>query len=116
MPPPPLAYGDVYVDDFILAAQTKRHQQRVMRSALHAAIDQVLRPLAPDDRPSRKESVSIKKLCQGDASWATHKTILGWDLDTVAETLCLLPPHRLVGCVPPNAVTRTDCRMAPTPW
>ena len=38
---PPLAYGDVYVDDFLQLAQTKRHQQRVMRSALHA-IDQVL--------------------------------------------------------------------------
>lgn len=90
---PPLAYGDVYVDDFILAAQTKRHQQRVMRSALHA-IDRVLRPLAAGDRPSRKEPVSVKKLHQGDACWATQKTVLGWDLDTVAGTL-RLPPHRL---------------------
>ncbi|KAI2507850.1 hypothetical protein MHU86_6630 [Fragilaria crotonensis] len=90
---PPITYGDVYVDDFILAAQTKRHRRRVMRAALHA-IDHVLRPLAPSDRGSRKEPVSIKKLRQGDASWATQKTILGWDLDTVAGTLNL-PPHRL---------------------
>ena len=90
---PPLAYGDVYVDDFILVAQTKRHQQRVMRAALHS-IDKVLRPLSPSDGPNRKEPVSVKKLGQGDACWATQKTILGWDFDTVEGTLNL-PPHRL---------------------
>ena len=89
----PLAYGDVYVDDFILVAQTKRHQRRVLRSALHS-IDQVLRPLSLADGPSRKEPVSVKKLRQGDAYWSTQKTILGWDFDTEAETLHL-PPHRL---------------------
>ena len=90
---PPLAYGDVYVDDFIMAAQTRRHRRRVLRAALHS-IDQVIRPLAADDRPSRKDPVSVKKLRQGDAFWATQKTILGWDLDTRAGTLTL-PPHRL---------------------
>jgi hypothetical protein len=90
---PPVAYGDVYVDDFILAAQTKRHQQRVMRSALHS-IDRVLRPLGPLDGAHRKDPVSVKKLRQGDACWATRKTILGWDLDTVSGTLNL-PAHRL---------------------
>lgn len=86
---PPLAY----VDDFILAAQTTRHQRRVMCTALHS-IDRVLRPLSPADRSSRKEPVSVKKLRQGDACWSTRKVVLGWDLDTVAGTLCL-PPHRL---------------------
>lgn len=91
--PAPLAYGDVYVDDFILVAQTKRHRQRVLRAALHS-IDRVLRPLAADDSPIRKEPVSVKKLRQGDAYWSTTKTILGWDLNTVDGTLNL-PPHRL---------------------
>jgi hypothetical protein len=91
--PPPLAYTDVYVDDFVLAAQTKRQRQRVLRATLHS-IDAVLRPLASDDRPSRKEPVSVKKLRQGDARWSTTKTILGWDFDTAAGTLTL-PPHRL---------------------
>lgn len=91
--PPPLAYGDVYVDDFILLAQTKRHRQRVLRAALHA-IDTVLRPLTDADKPSRKDPVSHKKLRQGDAAWATQKTVLGWDIDTVAGTLSL-PAHRL---------------------
>ena len=89
----PLAYGDVYVDDFILVAQTKRNQRRVLRSALHS-IDRVLRPLSAEDGPNRKEPVSVKKLRQGDACWSTRKTILGWDFDTQAETLSL-PPHRL---------------------
>ena len=72
---PPLAYGDVYVDDFILAAQTKRHQQRMLRSALHS-IDHVFRPLASADGLSRKEPMSVEKLLQGDACWTTRKTIL----------------------------------------
>ncbi|KAI2489204.1 hypothetical protein MHU86_25381 [Fragilaria crotonensis] len=59
----PLAYGDVYVDDFLLAAQTKRHQQRVLRTALHA-IDRVLRPLAATDRFRVARPVSTKKLRQ----------------------------------------------------
>jgi hypothetical protein len=88
-----LMYRDVYVDDFILASQTKHHQRRVMRSALHS-IDQVFRPLSSSDRPCRKDPVSVKKLRQGDAYWATQKTILGWDFNTVAGT-SQLPPHRL---------------------
>lgn len=89
----PLAYGGVYVDDLILMAQTKRHQHRVLRAALHS-IDQVLLPLSLQDGPHRKDPVSTKKLRQGDAHWATQKTILGWDLNTITETLHL-PPHRL---------------------
>ena len=54
----------------------------------------MFRPLTVDDRPSRKEPISAKKLRQGDACWATRKTILGWDFDTVAGTLNL-PPRRL---------------------
>ncbi|KAI2512522.1 adenylate kinase [Fragilaria crotonensis] len=72
-PLPPVAYGDVYVDAFILTAQTKRHQQRVLRAVLHS-IDTLLRPLDTQDRASRKEPVSVKKLRQGDACWLTSKT------------------------------------------
>jgi hypothetical protein len=51
-------------------------------------------PLTKSSGPNRKETVSIKKLRQGNACWATHKTILGWDFDTVDGTLTL-PAHRL---------------------
>lgn len=89
----PLATADVYVDDFLLVAQTKRMQVRLMRQAL-TSIDQVLRPVDHGDPGYRKEPTSVKKLLQGDAYWSTRKRMLGWDLDTVAGTL-ELPPHRL---------------------
>ena len=36
----------------------------------------------------------MKKLLQGDCSWAIQKLILGWIVDTVAKTLSL-PPHKV---------------------
>ena len=57
------------------------------------AIDSVIRPLASDDNPHRREPVSLKKLRQGDCSWGTLKVMLGWIIDTVNMTV-ELPPHR----------------------
>ena len=74
-------------------AQTAPQRTRVMRTTLEA-IDHVFRPLAPHDPAHRKEPASVKKMLKGEACWATTKRILGWDLDTVAETIHL-PPHRL---------------------
>ena len=88
----PLARADVYVDDFLLAAQTKRMQSRLLRQAL-TSIDHVLRPVEATDPVYRKEPTSVKKLLQGDAAWSTQKRMLGWDIDTVRGTLSL-PPHR----------------------
>ena len=81
------------MDDFLLLSQTQSTATKVPRSALQA-IDDVMLPLAPHDSPSRKEPASVKKLLQGDAAWSTQKTILGWDIDTVAGTISL-PPHRV---------------------
>lgn len=67
---------------------------RRVRRALLRAIGNVFRPLDPDDSPERREPVSLKKLRQGDCSWDTCKTILGWVVDTVNLTMAL-PPHRL---------------------
>ena len=89
---PPVAKVDVYVDDFLLLAQTHSQRTKVMRATL-TAIDQVLRHLSAADPPHRKEPASTKKMLKGDASWATHKRILGWDIDSEALTLHL-PPHR----------------------
>jgi hypothetical protein len=90
---PPVAAVDVYVDDFLLMAQTDHQRRQVLRSTL-GAIDSVFRPLAPRDPPHRKEPASVKKMLKGDACWSTKKRILGWDLDTATSTLHL-PPHRL---------------------
>ena len=89
----PVAAIDVYVDDFLLLAQTKGQQQRVMRAALHS-IDAVFRPLNATDPDHRKEPASTKKMMKGDACWRDHKRILGWDIDSKAMTLNL-PPYRL---------------------
>ena len=90
---PPLASVDVYVDDFLLITQTAHQRRKFLRATL-GAIDDVFRPLTPDDPPLRREPASVKKLLKGDAAWATQKRILGWDVDTVQATLHL-PPHRL---------------------
>jgi hypothetical protein len=103
----PLAYNDVFVDDFVAAAQQSPPRpidepgepapidnlQRVRRILLHA-IDDVFRPLEPSDPPERREPVSVKKLKAGDCSWGTIKLVLGWIIDTTTLTL-RLPPHRI---------------------
>ena len=90
----PLSYTDVFVDDFVGAAQqVTNNLQRVRRILLHA-IDDVLRPLEPSDPPQRREPVSIKKLRAGDCSWGTIKLVLGWIIDTENLTI-RLPPHRI---------------------
>jgi hypothetical protein len=91
----PVKGTDVYVDDFIGMAQGTEQQRAVVRRHIMHAIDQVLSPRAPSGPIARQEAMSEKKMRQGDAAWETRKTILGWIVDTVAETL-ELPPHRLL--------------------
>ena len=105
----PLAYADVFVDDFVGAAQAPPphlhnqatecqdpdldNRRRVRRALLHA-IDDVFQPLLPTDNPTRQEPVSLKKLREGDCSFGTLKLILGWIIDTINMTI-QLPPHRV---------------------
>ena len=88
---PPLAYTDVYVDDFIKLAQTWANCLRVRREAYHK-IDAVFRP-NDDLDGSRKNPISEKKLLKGDDFWSTQKVILGWMVDTLSQTIHL-PSHR----------------------
>lgn len=86
-PRKPVAEVDVYVDDFLLLAQTHRQpRQRVLRAALHS-IDSVFRLMEEGDPPHRKEPASVKKFLKGDACWMTRKRILGWDIDAQSMTL-----------------------------
>ena len=91
---PMLSYVDVYVDDFLGLSQGSPERRAYVRRALLEALDQVIRPLDPADNPARKEPASVKKLAQGDASWATQKILLGWLVDTIQGTI-QLPPHRV---------------------
>ncbi|KAL7577853.1 hypothetical protein ACA910_010599 [Epithemia clementina (nom. ined.)] len=103
----PMAYVDVYVDDFIGQAQgNAKRRKNVQRVLLHS-LDQVMRRLDGNDHPFRQEPASVKKMLKGDASWQTRKVVLGWVLDTIAYTL-ELPPHRrerlfaILDSVPPT--------------
>jgi hypothetical protein len=88
----PLQYVDIFVDDFVSAAQ-KPFLRRVRRTLLRA-IDDVFRPNDHLDNEHRRDPVSIKKLLKGDCSWSTVKLILGWIVDTANMTI-QLPPHRV---------------------
>ena len=88
-----LAYIDVFVDDFIALSQGSYNRQRV-RNILLRAVDQVFRPNDFHDDSFRREPVSIKKLKQGDVSWSTIKTVLGWVINTTTMTIHL-PEHRI---------------------
>ena len=92
----PIAYIDIFVDDFVGLAQQHSNGRRVRRTLMHA-IDSVLRPLDEFDDAARRERepVSMKKLLKGDCSWGTIKNVnvLGWVIGTVAMTIHL-PQHR----------------------
>jgi len=90
---PPLAYVDVFVDDFIKAVQGWFNCIRVRRTTFHS-IDLIFRPNDEHD-DGRKQPISEKKLQKGDDFWSTQKIILGWLIDTSSKTISL-PPHRQV--------------------
>lgn len=93
--PSPVAYVDVYMDDFLGLAQGYPGLRERVRSTLLHSIDKIFRPLDLSDAGSpRKEPVSLSKLAKGDAKWSTRKCLLGWIIDTVSETI-ELPDHRV---------------------
>ena len=89
----PLAYVDVYMDDFLGLAQGHPGLRERVRSTIFHSIDDVLRPNCPADKAHRSEPISLSKLAKGDAKWATRKILLGWVVDTISETI-ELPEHR----------------------
>ncbi len=87
-PSMPLQHTDVYIDDFMLVAQQPTHQP-LMHTLLHH-----LHSIFADTTDSpRRTIVSQSKVTKGDATFSTHKRLLGWDIDTHRLTIHL-PPHR----------------------
>ena len=87
-----LAYIDIFVDGFMGITQgNKARQEEVKRALLHS-LDDVLHPLSPTDLPTRQDPALLKKIKQGDSTWATQKYILGWVIDSVRGTIHL-PQH-----------------------
>ena len=60
---PPVATVDVYVDDFLLMAQTLNQSQTVLRTTLVS-----IRLLMARDSPQCKVPLSVKKMLKGDAA------------------------------------------------
>jgi hypothetical protein len=90
---PPLAYADVYMDDFLGLAQ--RDTTELVLSALLNGVSDIFRHDShPDDPPVRTAVISASKLLKGNLKWAMQKVVLGWMLDTANGTLSL-PPHKL---------------------
>jgi hypothetical protein len=92
--PRPLAYMDVFVDDY--CGQGQDHLQNPIenqrRTLLHN-IDKVFRPTDDTDVPARKEPISESKLAKDDAALKTMKRCLGWDHATHSRHL-IMAPHR----------------------
>jgi len=88
----PLAYTDVFVDDFIGLVQGSQRRCKAFRRNLLHAIDKVFAQ-PTDKEPNRKEAAPVKKLKRGDGALTTQKLILGWILDTLHKTL-ELTDHR----------------------
>jgi len=82
----PLAYTDVFVDDFIgLVQGSQRCRKAFRRNLLHTIDKAFAQPT--DKEPNRQEAASVKKLKRGDGALTTQKLILGWILDTLRKTL-----------------------------
>jgi hypothetical protein len=86
----PIAYTDVYMDDFIGISQpaTAGQTLRAILWGIHSVFRGTPHPV---DTPTRKQVISASKLAMGDGQWSTQKPILGWLVDTVAGTIHLLP-------------------------
>jgi hypothetical protein len=87
-PTTPLAYVDVYLDDFMALAQPP-HMQSTMNNLLHHIHSVFQDPAHSNRRPV----VSQSKVLKGDSNFCTTKTLLGWEIDTQAMTI-RLPLHR----------------------
>ena len=87
---PPLAYVDVYVDNFVKLAQGWTNAMRVRRHTFQA-IDEMF---CSNDHLNHngKEPISQKKLQKGDDFWSTQKVVLWWLINTATMTISL-PPH-----------------------
>ena len=90
----PLGYTDVFMDDFIQLGQGGPERMNAIRRHLMHAVDQVL-AMPSISEEQRHEALSLKKMLQGDGSWATRKHLLGWIVDALRQTLELSARRKL---------------------
>ena len=99
---PPVASVDIYVDDFLLLAQTAHQRTKVMRATL-SSIDDVLRPRSEKDPPHRTEPASVKKMQKGEM----HPGLRGSESSVGMSILRLSPFISLP--IASRAVARSSC-------
>ncbi len=90
-PKPPtqlLHITDVYIDDFMVVAQSPKHLL-TLNNLLH----HINTIFTHDSSHPSKAVVSESKIQKGDSTIATTKRILGWDVNTERMEL-QLPTHR----------------------
>ena len=78
---------EVYMDDFITAAQAQSAEQlqHLSRAVLHAIHD-----VFPENLYAEKDQpVSEKKIKKGEAKWETLKEVLGWLFDGQQKSIQL---------------------------
>ena len=81
---------DVYLYNFISVVHGGPKERRQLLRRLFHKIDRLFR-LNEDAGTDRKEPISLNKLGQEDGACSSRKIVLGWNLDTVAHLLRLLP-------------------------
>jgi hypothetical protein len=92
--PKPVAYVDVFVDDFCGLGQDHKMSPLVnQRRVLMHAIDKIFRPSDTLDKACQKEPISVSKLDKQDAAWQGLKRCLGWDYAAHSKNL-LVASHR----------------------
>ena len=81
---------DVYLDDFISVVHEGPRERRQFLCHLFHQIDRVFLPNDESDT-NRKDPISQNKLGQEYGAWSTRNKVLGWDINTIAHLLRLLP-------------------------
>ena len=88
----PLAYIDVFTNDFLGYAKILLHFHRKLRCALLHSIEKVFLPLNVQYYPSLKDLISLKNLDARDFSCSTFQTLLVWLVYNITMTITL-PSH-----------------------
>lgn len=84
----PWAAIEVFVDDFVAMCQDVPRLEHLTRSILHG-VEQVFPGPDSTGHKGGKESISAKKVGQGDADWTRLKEVLGWLVDGDNRTVQL---------------------------
>ena len=89
-----LAYIDIFMDDFLGITQGNKSRREEVERALFHSLNDMLLPFSPTDLPTLQDPASLKKMKQGESTWATQQNLLGWVIDSVRGTIHL-PQHRV---------------------